>query len=164
MSDISITKGHISIVNSIDLVATYLPITNGNQQWRMIYRTVTPPLYPGDCVQAQALIGVLNETHKDGSGPSNGINVGVGANMQFKDVDGDNTYYKIGRSTGDNVDPKRHHLPLKTLATYVVPDTWVPGNRGAIKVQANAHSTATYSGAKLYTEEYGELSAVIIHG
>ena len=88
---------------------------------------------PGDTLDVSSYFRVTNDLVKT---------VGVGAHLWAFNADQPgSTPFRISPSTGDNVDPARHHMPIVLQTVYVVPDDWPPGDAMTIVFKADAHST-----------------------
>ncbi|MEU5660066.1 hypothetical protein ABZ802_31285 [Streptomyces sp. NPDC047737] len=135
--------------SSTDVVPTTIPVDLPTDTWRTILR-VTVPVTAGDLLDVDTRARFTNDC---------GYNIGVGHHLWAYDCDtGLGTagpWWRIGSSSGDNVDPQRHHLPIHNSTVYEVPGDWPEGHRIVIVLRADAHSTAARSGDKLTVDPLG---------
>ncbi|MCP3820055.1 hypothetical protein NLX86_18740 [Streptomyces sp. A3M-1-3] len=135
-----------------EVVATTLPVDLPVDTWRTMLRVVVPAA-AGDLLDVDARARVTNDV---------GYNVGVGWHLWAYDTDsGQGTagpWWKLAPSSGDNVDPARHHMPLHITAVHQVPADWPAGHRITVVLRADAHSTAWQSGDTLTVDPLGVLT------
>jgi hypothetical protein len=134
-------------------VATTIPVDLSASTAVRIMRVVVP-VTAGDVLDLDADGRVTNDV---------GYNVGVGWYLAWYDYDDGvpwphaQPWTKIGTSSGDNVDPTRHHMPMKLGRAYKVPDTWLSGHRMVVNFMVDAHSTAWQAGDTLTVDDLGLL-------
>jgi hypothetical protein len=142
----------VSLHADDDVVATTLPVDLSTSTWRTMLRVVVP-VQAGDVLDVSARARVTNDV---------GYVVGVGYHLWAYDVDSgqgsSGPWWRISTSNGDNVEPKRHHMPLHIDTAYVVPADWPAGHRIVVVLRADAHSTAWESGDTLTVDQaYGQM-------
>jgi len=146
--------GHqpVSLHSTDEVVATTLPVDLPTDTWRTMLRIVVP-VVPGDVLDVDARARVTNDC---------GYVIGVGWHLWAYDTDSGlgsaGPWWRIGPSSGDNVIPQRHHLPLSTTSVYTVPADWPAGHRITIALRADAHSTAWVAGDALTVDPLGVLT------
>jgi hypothetical protein len=119
--------------------ATTLPIgTWSGQEYRTMARVIVPVI-AGDMLDCDGRARVTNDA------PEPRYTVGVSTALWAYDCDdglgSSGPWTQIDVSTGDNVDPARHHMPVAITAVYTVPATWPPGHRIVIVLRSDAAST-----------------------
>lgn len=124
------------------LMTPAIPVDLSSNTPKPLYRLVTGPLSPGDLLDISADARVSNAC---GYPSGNRYTVGVGWHLWRyayvgPGISGGMT--RIGHYSGTNVTADTHHLDLHIGRLYIVPDDWTPGDRMAIVMQADAHSTA----------------------
>ena len=124
------------------LMSETIPVDLSSNTPKPLYRRVTGPLSPGDELDITADARVSNACgYPDG----NRYTVGVGWHLWRYTYVGPGittAMTRIGHYSGTNVTPDTHHLDLHISRLYTIPDDWNPGDRMAIVLQADAHSTA----------------------
>lgn len=136
-----------------EVVATTLPVDLSTSTWRTMLRVVVP-VAPGDVLDVDARARVTTELP---------YVVGVGYHLWAYDVDDGlgsaGPWTKLGPSSGDNVDVRRHHLPIHVTAVYTMPADWPAGHRAVVAMRADAHSTAWQQGDTITVDQaYGHLT------
>lgn len=145
-----------------NLMSTTIPVDLSSNTPRPLYRLITGPLSPGDQLDITADARVSNACGYPGG---TRYTVGVGWHLWRYTYAGAGAsavpWTRIGHYSGTNVTPETHHLDLHIARLYTVPADWTPGDRMAIVLQADAHSTAWKAnggGDKLSVDEgYGQL-------
>lgn len=144
--------GIISDTN-VTATSTGLPVTlTAHTSYRTLLRVITPAT-AGDVLDITGRARVTNDC---------GYVIGVGHHLWMYDVDNglgaSGPWTKIGPSNGDNVEPKRHHMPLHTEYVYRVPASWPAGHRMVVVYRAEAHSTAAQTGDVVDVDALGVLT------
>ncbi|MEU5490251.1 hypothetical protein AB0G98_21240 [Streptomyces sp. NPDC020196] len=146
------TRTSSGLWSSTDIVPTTLPVDLPTDTWRTILRTIVP-VTAGDLLDIDARARFTNDC---------GYTIGVGHHLWAYDCDsGQGTagpWWKIGPSSGDNVDPQRHHLPIHNSTVHEIPPDWPEGHRIVIALRADAHSTVWKAGNTLTVDQLGILT------
>lgn len=125
------------------LMSTTIPVDLSSNTPKPLYRLITGPLSPGDQLDITADARVSNAC---GYPSGTRYTVGVGWHLwrYTYTVAGASAvpWERIGHYSGTNVTPETHHLDLHISRLFTVPVDWTPGDRMAIVLQADAHSTA----------------------
>ncbi|WP_395109772.1 hypothetical protein [Actinomadura sp. SCN-SB] len=135
-------------------VSATIPVDKSASTGTVRVMRVVVPVKAGDVLDITAEARVTNDV---------GYNCGVGSYLAWYDVDDGiawphaQPWTRIGTSTGDNVDPQRHHMPLTLTRAYVVPASWPDGHRMVINLMVDGHSTAAQSGDTLTVDDYGQM-------
>ncbi|MFF9690218.1 hypothetical protein [Streptomyces sp. NPDC014623] len=126
-----------------NLMSTAIPIDLSSATPKPLYRLITGPLSPGEQLDITADARVSNAAGYPGG---TRYTVGVGWHLWRYTYVGagasTGTWTRIGHYSGSNVTADTHHLDLHINRHYTIPDDWTPGDRMAIVLQADAHSTA----------------------
>jgi hypothetical protein len=124
--------------------ATTLPITAWSGQALRTMARVIVPVAAGDVLDCDGRARVTNDADEPR------YTVGVSTALWAYDLDdglGSNGLWtQIDVSTGDNVDPPRHHMPVALTAVYTVPPDWPAGHRIVIVLRCDAASTQARTG------------------
>lgn len=122
-----------------ETTATTLPITPWAGGAVRTMARVIVPVASGDILSCDARARVTNNA------PEPRYTVGVSSSLWAYDCDtalgSAGPWVQIDTSTGDNVDPARHHMPLLTTAVYTVRADWPAGHRIVIVLRSDAAST-----------------------
>lgn len=141
----------VALHSTDEVVATSLPVDLSTETWRTMLRAVVP-VAAADQLDVSAWARVTNDC---------GYVIGVGWHLWAYDVDAAlgsaGPWWRISLSNGDNVEPKRHHMPLHISTVYEVPADWPAGHRIVVVLRADAHSTAAQSGDVLTVDPLGSL-------
>jgi hypothetical protein len=142
-----------SIHSTDEVVPSTIPVDLSSNTPRTMLRIVVP-VATGDLLDVDARARVTNDV---------GYVIGVGYHLWAYDVDSgqgsSGPWWRIGPLNGDNVEPKRHHMPLHTSTVYRVPEDWPPGHRITVVLRADAHSTAWQAGDTITVDRaYGVLT------
>lgn len=126
-----------------NLMTAAIPVDLSSSTPKPLYRKVTGALQPGDKLHITADARVTNDCgYPDG----NRYTIGVGWHLWYYVYAGagvsSGPWTRIGHLQGANVTPDSHHLDLHIGYLHTVPADWVPGDRMAVVLQADAHSTA----------------------
>lgn len=125
------------------LMSATIPVDLSSSTQKPLYRKVTGPLYPGDLLDITADARVSNNC-----GYPDGVRytIGVGWHLWYYVYAGagnsSGPWTRIGHLQGANVTADMHHLDLHISRLHTIPADWVPGDRMAVILQADAHSTA----------------------
>lgn len=143
------------------LMNATIPVDLSSNTPRPLYRLVTGPVSPGDQLDISADARVTNDCGYPGG---TRYTIGVGWHLWRYTYVGPGitgSMTRIGHYSGTNVTVDTHHLDLHISRLYTVPEDWTPGDRMAIVMQADAHSTAwkANGGGDLLTVDagYGQL-------
>lgn len=144
------------ITTTDETTATVLPITPwAGGAVRTMARDIVP-VAPGDLLDIDGRARVTNNA----SLPR--YTVGVSTSIWEYDLDdglgSDGPWTQIDTSTGDNVSPDRHHMPLLTTAVYTVPADWPAGHRIVIVLRSDAASTQARTGDALTVDPLTRLT------
>lgn len=125
------------------LMTAAIPVDLSSNTPKPLYRKVTGPLSPGDLLD---ISGDARVTNNCGYPSGTRYTIGVGWHLWRYTYVGAGAsagpWTRIGHLMGANVTPDTHHLDLHINRLYVVPADWTPGDRMAVILQADAHSTA----------------------
>lgn len=121
--------------HSSDVLVDSLAVTDWAGEGLVDVLRASVPVSAGDTLDVSGYFRVTNELP---------ANVGVAGHLWAVDIDSEAPRaWRIGPSTGDNVDRARHHMPITLDTVYTVPRDWPEGDRMLIVMKADAHSTAT---------------------
>lgn len=135
-----------------EVVPSTLKVDLSSSTYATMLRLIVP-VAGGDLVDVHGWARVTNDLS---------YVVGVGYHLWAYDVDdglgSKGTWTRISPYKGDNVDTKRHHLPIDVSCAYQVPADWPDGHRMTVVLRADAHSTAWRDGDTLTVDRlYGSL-------
>lgn len=127
-----------------ETTATTLPIgTWSGQAFRTMARLIAP-------VNAGDILVMNGRARVTADMPDPRYTVGVSTSLMGYDCDdglgSSGPWWPLDSSTGDNVDPSRHHMPIVIHGVYQVPDSWPHGHRIVVVLRSDAASTAARSG------------------
>lgn len=136
--------------------ATSLPIGTWAGQYLRTMARVIVDVAPGDVLDIDGRARVTNDA------PEPRYTVGVSTALWQYDADNGlgsaGTWTQIDVSTGDNVDPPRHHLPVALTGIYTVPPDWPAGHRMVIVLRSDAASTDARPGDALTADDLTRLT------
>jgi hypothetical protein len=143
----------VSVHSTDEVVPSSLPVDLSSNTPRTMLRLIVPAA-AGDLLDIDGRARVTNDC---------GYVVGVGYHLWAYDVDSgqgsSGPWWRISPYNGDNVEPKRHHMPLHVTTVYQVPSDWPAGHRIVVVLRADAHSTAWQAGDTLAVDQaYGVLT------
>lgn len=155
---VTTTIGPLTLERSVsadELACATLPVATSSTM-RTVLRTAVPA-EPGDLLKAAARMQITNDT---------GAVVGAGWHLWVYDCDlpadipvSQRPWTMIGPWLADNVPPDRHHMPMQTSATWVVPEDWPPGHRAMVVLRAAAFRTSYQAGETVRVDDgYGLLA------
>ena len=125
------------------LMSASIPVDLSSNTPKPLYRKVTGPLSPGDLLDITADARVSNAV---GYPSGTRYTIGVGWHLWYYVYAGAGAssmpWTRIGHLQGANVTADMHHLDLHINRLHTVPADWTPGDRMAVILQADAHSTA----------------------
>lgn len=139
--------------SSTRILPSKLPLDLSPSTWINIINCVVglpDQIKAGDQMVVRAWCRYTNDT---------GIGAGVGCHIWYYDYNvpvEDRVWYRVVPSCGDNVEPKRHHLPLSIEVDFELPADWPEGHRVVVVLRADAHSSIAQPGMAL-SVEYGLL-------
>ncbi|WP_406188993.1 hypothetical protein [[Kitasatospora] papulosa] len=152
----------VGVQASDDVQTASIPIDLPSDTYRLLYRVITGPLYPGDLLDISGDARVSNNAgYPSGTRYTVGVGWHLWAYSYTDPARSSGPWWRISQLMGDNVDPTRHHMPLHISTLHRVPDDHPPGHRLAICFRGDAHSTAwkANGGSDVLTVDagYGQL-------
>jgi hypothetical protein len=140
------TEGQIlaATYSTDETTAANLPIgTWASQYFRTMARVIVPAA-AGDSLKIEGRARVTADM------PAPRYTVGISTSFMGYDCDDEQgssgPWWPLDTSTGDNVTPDRHHMPIVLAGFYQVPADWPTGHRLVVVLRSDAASTAARSG------------------
>lgn len=140
------TEGQVlaATYSTDETTASTLPIGTWASQFFRTMARVIVPVAAGDSLK------IIGRARVTADMPEPRYTVGISTSLWGYDCDGalssSGPWWPLDSSTGDNVTPDRHHMPIVLAGFYHVPADWPTGHRLVVVIRSDAASTAARSG------------------
>lgn len=148
--------GPLALYSTNTTTATTLPITPwSGQAVRTVARVIVP-------VSAGQVLDMDGRARFTNDAPLPRYTVGISTALWGYDVDSGlgsaGPWWTLDHSTGDNVTPDRHHIPVTITGVYTVPADWPAGHRITVVLRSDAASTQARDGDAVTADDLTRLT------